>query len=64
MSFIVSNAICCTVIKSCLITNINKSSPVSLEECVATPHGREFTRLLHMLLAAQCPLQTSPITQP
>jgi len=29
---------------------------------VATPHGRKWTRPL-CVLAAQCPLQTSPITQ-
>jgi len=34
------------------------------EECVDTPHGREWTRMLRVLLAVQCPLQTSPITQP
>jgi len=28
-----------------------------------TPHGRECTRPLHVL-AAPCPLQTSPVTQP
>jgi len=33
------------------------------EEHVATPHGRECTRLL-CALAVQCRLQTSPITQP
>ena len=33
------------------------------EELVATPHGRECTRPLHAL-AVQCPLQTSPDTQP
>jgi len=27
------------------------------------PHGRECTRLLRVL-AVQCPLQTSPVTQP
>jgi len=43
----------------------NKSLPKSSGKSrVATPHGREWTRLLHMLLSAQCPLQTSPITQP
>ena len=34
------------------------------EECVATPHGRECTCPLRVLLAVQCPLQTSPITWP
>jgi len=34
------------------------------EERVATPHGREWTRLLRVLLAAQYPLQINPITQP
>jgi len=33
------------------------------EERVATPHGREWTRPLRVLLAAQYPLQTNPITQ-
>jgi len=32
------------------------------EECVATPHSREYSQPLHVLLAAQ--LQTSPITLP
>jgi len=41
-----------------------KSSPkVIWEECVATSHGRKCTRPLHVL-AVQCPLQTSPVTQP
>jgi len=31
--------------------------------CVATPHGREWTRPLRVLLAAQCPLQMNPITR-
>jgi len=30
---------------------------------VTTPHGREWTRPLHVL-AVQCPLQTTPDTQP
>ena len=33
------------------------------EEHVATPHGRECICLLRALLAAQCSLQTSPVTQ-
>jgi len=33
-------------------------------EHVTTPHGRECTCPLHVLLAAQCPLQMSPIAQP
>jgi len=33
-----------------------------LEERVATRHGTECTRLLR-LLAVECPLQTSPVTQ-
>jgi len=33
------------------------------EQQIATPHGRECIRLLHVL-AVQCLLQTSPITQP
>jgi len=32
------------------------------EQHVATPHGRECTRALHVL-AVQCSLQTSPVTQ-
>ena len=44
----------------------NKSPPpkVIWEERVATLHGRECTRPLPVLLAAQCRLQTSPVTQP
>jgi len=34
------------------------------EEHVATPHGRDWTRQLHVLLAAQYPLQMNPVTQP
>ena len=34
------------------------------EERVANPHCRECTRPLRVLLAAQCPLQTSLVTQP
>jgi len=34
------------------------------EEWVTTPHGRQWTCLLRVLLTAQCPLQTSPITLP
>jgi len=46
--------------------NVNLTSfpKVIWEERVATPHGREWTRLLRVLLTAQCPLQTSPITLP
>jgi len=33
--------------------NNNMSSPVIWEECVATPHGREWTRPFHVLLAVQ-----------
>jgi len=33
------------------------------EERVATSHGRKWTRPLHVLVAAQYPLQTNPITQ-
>ena len=36
---------------------------VSWEERVATLHGREWPRPLHVL-AVQCPLQTSPVIQP
>jgi len=44
--------------------NNNKTPPkVISEERVATPHGRQCTRPLHVL-AVQCPLQISPITQP
>jgi len=45
--------------------SINKQvlPKVLCEECVATPHGRECTCLLRVL-AVQCPLQTSPVTQP
>jgi len=42
----------------------NKSSPKSFGKSrVVTLHGRKWTRLLRVL-AAQSPLQTSPITQP
>jgi len=42
----------------------NKSSPKSFgKNRVTTPVGRKWTRPLRML-AVQCPLQTSPITQP
>jgi len=34
------------------------------EESIATLHGREWTRPLHVLLAAQYPLQMNPITHP
>jgi len=41
----------------------NTPSPMSFGKShIATPHGRKWTRLLHVL-AVQCPLQTSPITQ-
>jgi len=33
-------------------------------ECIATPHGRNWTCPLHVLLAVQYPLQMNPITQP
>ena len=41
----------------------NKSSPVISEEYVTALHNGECTRPLCML-AVQCPLQTSPTTQP
>jgi len=45
--------------------NHNKSFPKSFGKShVAIPHGREWTRPLHVLLSVQCPLQASPITQP
>ena len=45
------------------VKHITKQVLLIWEECVATPHGRECTRLLHVL-AVQCPLQTNPVTQP
>jgi len=30
---------------------------------IAKPHGREWTRLLHVLQCLKCPLQMSPTTQ-
>ena len=44
----------------------NKCSPKSFweERIIASSHGRECTHLLCVLLATQCPLQTSLITQP
>jgi len=44
-----------------LITNLLQKS--FGKSRVATPHGREWTRPLRVL-AVQCPLQTSPVTQP
>jgi len=38
-------------------------SKVIEEKRVATPHGREWTHPLRVLLAAQYPLQTNPVTQ-
>jgi len=71
-------SVCCVLMfqqvytKSVLITacspeimfkHNNKSSPKSFGKSrIATPHGREWTRPLHVL-AVQCPLQMSPITQ-
>jgi len=47
-----------------IVTYNNKSSRKSFGKShVATPRGREWTRPL-CVLAVQCPLQTSPITQP
>jgi len=48
----------------CSCNELNKSFPKSFRKsCVATAYGREWTRPLRML-AVQCPLYTSPITQP
>ena len=43
---------------------VNKSSPKSFGNSrIVTLHGRKWTRPLRVL-PVQCPLQTSPITQP
>jgi len=53
-----------TLLSSSSSITVNKSSPeVIWEECVTTPHSIECTRPLRVL-AVQCPLQRSPITQP
>ena len=47
-----------------LIELTETSPPQShLEEHITTPHDRECTHPLHVL-AVQCPMQTSPVTQP
>jgi len=53
-----------TDIQSLQQDNINKSSLKSVGKSRdATPHGRKWTRPLHVL-AVQCPLQTRPVTHP
>jgi len=43
--------------------NLTSPPKVIWEECVTTPDGRECTHPL-CVLAVQCPLHTSPVTQP
>jgi len=47
----------------CIIITITSPPKVIWKECIATPHGRECTRPLRVL-AVQCPLRSSPVTQP
>jgi len=46
-----------------LLENKHVLFKVIWEDCVATPHSRECTRPLRVLLAVQCPLQTSPLSR-